>query len=229
MNPRLTKYQRATFALLIGLALMLATIVSAQSQSPSAGDQQSPRANDRFSHGPQPGTTAPEFTLKTINGETVRVSALWTSKPTLIMAGSYTCPVFRGKVDSFERLVREFGDRVNFVVLYTQEAHPKGDPSPYTGREWTTDANERDGILLPQPESAEERLTRAQTCAKAMKLTARVAVDGMDNSAWAAFGRAPNSACLIGRDGKVVAQQAWFNPGEMRSAIERLLKPSTGK
>jgi hypothetical protein len=28
-------------------------------------------------------------------------------------------------------------------------------PSPYTGRDRTTNANERDGILLPQPKTAE--------------------------------------------------------------------------
>src|SRR6266496_5342796 len=88
----------------------------------------------RFEHGPQPGTSAPDFQLKALDGTSVRASALWSNKPTLIMTGSYTCPVFRRKVDDFHSLMHDYGDRVNFLILYTVEAHPKGDPSPYTGK-----------------------------------------------------------------------------------------------
>ena len=80
MNQRLAKYQRATFALLIGLALMLATVACAQKQS---------QPNDRFSRRPQPGTPALDFVLRSTAGETIRASALWTNKPTLTETLTY--------------------------------------------------------------------------------------------------------------------------------------------
>src|ERR1044071_4975142 len=69
--------------------------------------QHAPRKNRAhgFVEGPKPGTLAPDFELPTIDGQTVRGSELWTNQPTVILAGSHTCPVFRGKVDAFGQLV----------------------------------------------------------------------------------------------------------------------------
>jgi hypothetical protein len=208
-----------------GVALVLALLNPEPAQSQS-GPGSRPR---RFDQGPKPGSMAPDFTLKTIEGKTIRASVLWSNKPVVIMTGSYTCPVFRGKVSAFEQLAHDFGKQVNFIVLYTQEAHPKGDPSPYRGREWTTPANEREGILFRQPKTGEERLERARTCTQKLKLTLPVVVDSLDNTAWAAYGSAPNSACLVGQDGKVVEQQGWFDPARMRAAIEAHLKRTAPK
>lgn len=46
-----------------------------------------------------------------------------------------------------------------------------------------------------------------------------VLVDEMDDPVWCTYGAAPNAAYLIGTDGTVVTRQAWFDPGEMESAI----------
>jgi hypothetical protein len=192
-------------------------------------DSRPARRDSRFEHGPKPGSAAPDFELKTVDGKTLRASALWSNKPTVIMAGSHTCPVFRGKVEPFESLVSEFSNRVNFVVLYTQEAHPKGDPSPYRNEEWVTPANRRDDVLFGQPKSLEERTARARACATALKLNVAVVVDTMDNSMWRAYGSAPNSACLVGRDGKVIQYEGWFDPAKMRVAIERSLEKSVAR
>jgi hypothetical protein len=208
-----------------GVVLVLASLSSVPAQC-----QTRPVSRPgRFVQEPKPGSVAPDFTLKTTEGKTIQASVLWSNKPVVIMTGSYTCPVFRGQVSAFDQLAHDFGKQVNFIVLYTQEAHPKGDPSPYKGREWTTTANEREGILLRQPKTAEERLQRASTCAQKLKLTVPVVVDSFDNTAWAAYGSAPNSACLVGRDGKVVEQEGWFDPAKMRAAIEAHLKRTAPK
>src|SRR5947209_7503692 len=130
----------------IGVLLGLALISE-------CGAQPSQASADRFNHGPKPGTQAPDFELKSVEGKLIRASMLWSNQPTLIMTGSHTCPVFRGKVDSLEGLFRDFGNDLHFVILYTIEAHPKGDPSPYTGREWVTQQNEKMGLLIPQPKT----------------------------------------------------------------------------
>ena len=205
----------AVLLLLFGPALTSA----AQTARPREGPPASGRPN-RFDQGPKPGTAAPDFELKTAAGGPIRASILWSNKPTVIMTGSHTCPVFRGKAEAFEKLVHEFSNEVNFVVLYTVEAHPKGDPSPYTGREWVTTANEELGLLIRQPKTIEERAERARTCLQAMKLTVPVAVDQMDNAVWKAYGSAPNAACLVGKDGQVIEDQGWFDPAKMRQAIK---------
>lgn len=213
-----TRSQRLPFKIACCLALIACGTPDLFAQNRARA-----RRGDRFDKGPKPGAVAPDFELKSVDGKTVRASALWSNQPTLIMAGSHTCPVFRGKVEPFERLVNDFSNRVHFVVLYTQEAHPKGDPSPYRSEEWVTPANEREGILMPQPQTMEERSQRAKQCAAVLKLSTPVVVDKLDNAAWKAYGSAPNSACLVGRDGKVVEWEAWFEPAKMRQALERHL------
>src|SRR5438876_10000602 len=166
--------KRAGVLLEIGVVLTMALISE-------CGAQPSDVAANRFNKGPKPGTPAPDFELKTVEGKSIRASVLWSNKPDLIMTGSHTCPVFRGKVDGFEGLVRDFSNEVNFVVRYTIEAHTKGDPSPYSGREWVTQQNEKIGLLIAQPKTMEEREQRARTCVKECKLTVPVVVDEMDN------------------------------------------------
>lgn len=186
---------------------------------------QGDRNGARFTQaGPKPGAAAPDFTLQTLDGKTVRGSELWSGKPLLLMTGSYTCPVFRNHAPAFERLVREFGDKLNFLVLYTLEAHPKGDASPYSDREWVTPANEKEGVIFPQPKTTADRLALAKKCVASVKLDGAVAIDTMENATWKAYGGAPNCAYLIDTRGKVAAQHGWFNGDTMAGSIRALLK-----
>jgi hypothetical protein len=171
------------------------------------------------------------FPFHRLNGQPMRLSALWSNRLAVIMVGSYTCPAFRDRVGAFEALAATFSNQVNFAILYVQEAHPKGDPDPYRGHERVPAQNQREGILLPQPTTFEQRLQHAQLCAEALKLTVTMLIDSMDNAGWRTFGRAPNSAILIGPSGKAVEQELWFDPEKMRSAIKANLKlnlPVTG-
>lgn len=206
------------------LAFSLAVLLPARAADSPAKSTSRSAGAQIGRNGPKPGQPAPDFELKSVEGKTLKGSALWSQNPTVLMTASHTCPVFRGKVSGFEGLVKEFGERVNFVVLYTIEAHPKGDPSPYSGKEWTTSANEQIGLLIPQPKTVEERLARAKTCVADTHVSVPVVVDTMDNATWKAYGSAPNCGYLIGRDGKIVAAQPWIQPGEMRSAIVKLLE-----
>jgi hypothetical protein len=190
---------------------------------PSGAADRPKRRGSIGTDGPKPGAAAPDFTLKTVDGKTVKASALWSQKPLVLMTGSRTCPVFRGKVQPFESLVKEFGDRVNFLMVYTVEAHPKGDPSPYSGKEWVTPKNEQEGILFRQPANQEERMSRARECIQKEKLSASVVVDTMDNAVWKAYGSAPNCAYVIGRNGNIADAEAWMEPDQLRRAITQAL------
>ncbi len=72
---------------------------------------------------PKVGDKAPDFTLKTPDGREIKGSALWREKPLLLVTGSHTCPVYRRMATPLEKLAAEFRERVNFVLLYTVEAH----------------------------------------------------------------------------------------------------------
>jgi hypothetical protein len=181
--------------------------------------------NERFErHGPKPGELAPDFQLKTTAGKTIRASELWKEKPTVIMTASFSCPVFRNQAPGFETLTTEFGERVAFLLVYTLEAHPKGEASPYFNEERVGQKNVKDGLIFPQPKTLEERVQHAEKCERTMKLSAPMVIDAMDNKTWKAYGSAPNAAYLVGTDGKIVEQQGWFDPQKMKSSISKYLE-----
>lgn len=175
-------------------------------------------------NGPKIGAAAPDFTLKTLAGAPIHAADLWAEKPTLILTGSHTCPVFRGKVPDIEHLAKEFAGRVNILLVYTIEAHPKGSPSPYSGREWITPKNEEERLLLPQPADLAARLAQARACITREKLTVPVVVDTMDNAVWKAYGSAPNCGYVISTDGKIVEAQPWMNAERLRQSLNHLLR-----
>jgi len=59
------------------------------------GKRSGPIAGQIGRDGPKPGTTAPDFKLRTLDGKTLEGSKLWKDKPLVLITGSYTCPVFR--------------------------------------------------------------------------------------------------------------------------------------
>ena len=197
--------------------LLLCGIVSGHAQNRPV------RRGDIGTNGPKIGTEAPDFTLKTAEDQSIQVSALWAKKPTVILTGSHTCPVFRGKVSDIERLAKEFAGRVSFLLVYTIEAHPKGSPSPYSGKEWITPKNEQEGILLPQPADQAARVKLAQACIAREKLTVPVVVDTMENTVWKAYGSAPNCAYIIGTDGKIADAQPWMEAKRLHQTLQRVL------
>ena len=46
------------------------------------------------------------------------------NRPLVINFCSWTCPVFRARVDQFLSIVREFSDLADFLTVYVEEAHP---------------------------------------------------------------------------------------------------------
>ena len=173
--------------------------------------------------GPKRGEAAPDFKLERARGGTVQASELWALKPLMVTTGSYTCPQFRSATTARRELVQEFQSELNSVVVYTTEAHPVGTPSPYFNREMVTEENKKEGILLPQPQTYEERLAGARHCRETLKIISFVAVDKMDNAVWKAYGSSPNCAYLIDTHGQIVFRQGLFEAAGMRAAIQKLL------
>ena len=98
------------------------------------------------------------------------------------------------------------------------------DPSPYTGEEWVTVPNERSGILFRQPTTFAEREDLAHEAKRAMNVQIPIVIDDMSNTAWRAYGSAPNAAYLIGTDGRIKLRQDWFKAREFERALQHELR-----
>lgn len=178
------------------------------------------------------GTIIPDFTLFDVNGSPLNAgSILAKGKPLLLVHGSYTCPVFRGKIATINRVVRDFGDRLHVALIYTVEAHPLIDTSFYFGRVFPGEINEKEGVLYRQPRTYAERKAIVTDMLRAMTIDAPVYLDDPCNNWWEVFGHAPNNAYLIDTDGMIVAKQTWFDrsPDNINTDIKKLLTHSERK
>ena len=114
------------------------------------------------------------------------------------------------------RIYQRFRDRVEFFVVYVQEAHPTDG--------WQTDSNLADGVLFRQHQSYSEREEVAQTCSLDLHIGLPIIVEEMDNAIDEAYGAAPERLYLVGIDGKVAYQGGagphFFNLDEWERAIE---------
>ena len=177
--------------------------------------------------GIQPGQKMTGIPLESVqlrDGSARDASEFWRDKPALVMTASITCPLARKNLAGFERLRREFGSQVNFVVVYLIEAHPDNVASPYdvnAEEPWLTEANRTAGILRAQPQSLAERQQLAAEFAALPDCNAPVWVDRMDNRFWAWIGRASNLGLLIDQGGMVLARTGWFDEARLHHALQQ--------
>ncbi len=184
-----------------------------------------PRLEHFPDRAPAPGEPAPAFTLETPDGESVALSELVGERPLVLQVGSWTCPVFRYRRFGMEDLWRDYAGRVDFLIVYSREAHPVGSPSPYRPErdEWVPWINRVAGVDADDPGSLEERRVRASTVAGKLEHAPILVVDGMDDRVWSLYGSAPSPAYVLDREGRVVLRQVWTDPEEIRHTLDRLL------
>ncbi len=178
------------------------------------------------SSGLEAGEQAYDFNLYDLNGIEFHLeSVLLSGKAVLLVNGSYTCPVFRGKVPLINELSQTYGDWVEVAIVYTVEAHPSGDISPYFGVENVGAANIQEGILVPQPTTYGQRKSVVSDMLDNMVIDVPVFLDGPCNEWWATYGPAPNNAYLIDTDGSIYAKHPWFNafPHDIVCDLDQLL------
>lgn len=204
---------------LTGVAVPLAALQAVSCFPRQAG----PRLAHFAESAPAPGTEVPDVLVYDAERREVRLAEAIGDKPVVLQLGSRSCPVFRYRRFGMQELQREFAGRVDFLVLYTQEAHPVGSPSPYTGEEWDMWINRLTGVRLRAPTTLDERRERAVDTVQRLELDAAMLVDGMDDVAWEAFGAAPSPAFVLDTDGRVVLRQVWVDPKELRQVLRSLV------
>ena len=177
------------------------------------------------------GDTVPDFTLYDMNGDSVNLGAsLQSGRPALLIAASYTCPVFRGKINDINTMASIYSGLIDIYVIYTVEAHPVVDVSPYSGTIWVPSANYSEGVLFEQPKTYGERKALVDSMLLNYTINVPILLDGLCNEWWLNFGPAPNNAYLINVDGTVFKKHPWFHkaPDNMYCAIDSLIGFNSG-
>jgi hypothetical protein len=171
--------------------------------------------------GPALGERAPEFTLKTHDGQgELSLSRLVGPKPVVLVFGNITCGPFRSQAGNVEMLYRRYKDRATFVMVYVREAHPSDG--------WASENNVRVGITLAQPQTYEERVAAARSCSTRINLGFPTLVDTIDDSVGGPYSGMPSRLYLIDRDGTIAYKSGrgpfGFKPAELEHSLLLLLQ-----
>jgi len=184
-------------------------------------------AGSRLAHfdteSPAVGGFAPQTTLVDSAGRPISIIDYVSEKPLVVQFGSHTCPVYRYRRFSMEKLYSEFKDQVNFLLVYTREAHPVGSKSPYDDKEWVTAWNRVPRVLLEEPATLDQRVARAKWSKDTLGIRYPVLVDSMNNATWTNYGRAASPAFVIDVDGRIALRQVWVDPKVIREKLATLL------
>ena len=189
---------------------------------------------DFESQGARPGEKLGSLTVLSMDGEERNLGELWQDKPTLVVTASLTCGRSRERQEWVEKLAQKYGDELNVAVLYTVEAHPELDPSPYakyspeledpTRPGERPGGNAKVGLSRRQPTTLEGRRELANEFEDLLDVNVPILLDGMDNTAWERFGGGPNVGLLVTSDGTVEVKHGWFDGVTMERSIEYFLE-----
>lgn len=223
--------------LALGACLGLGSALSQPVLLPSIGIDSLPADSDPIcplpsqtppitSCGRPEGESAADFTLYDLDGNAFNLEdALMLGKPVLMISSSYTCPVFRNKVPVINEVVDLYGSQLTTIIVYTPEAHPYLDISPYFGAVNTGQTNIDAGILYEQPETYGERKAVLQAMLDSLPIGAPIYLDGPCNEWWDYYGPQPNNAYLIDTEGSIFRHHDWFHkaPDDIYCDIDSLL------
>ena len=148
-----------------------------------------------------PGDRVPAFELITTGGERLVNDDVFVDKPVLIVFGSMTCPMTASSAPSVQELHEEFGDRVDFIMMYVREAHP--------------------GENYSQAESMDDKIASAKALRQFYGIDWTVAADTLDGDLHRALDPKPNAAYLVSSSGEILFRSLWAaDYGAMRQALD---------
>ncbi len=148
-----------------------------------------------------PGDSFPSFELLTTNGDRLVNDDVFGHKPVLLIFGSMTCPMTASAAPSVQDLHDEFGDRVDFIMLYVREAHP--------------------GEHFTQSETMEEKLEHARALQAFYDIQWTVAADNIDGDLHRALDPKPNATFLMNSEGMILFRSLWAaDKDALRQALD---------
>jgi peroxiredoxin len=158
----------------------------------------------QFGDAPDPGERAPDFELRTIDGDKVRLSNYRDQKNVVLTFGSATCPLTAASISGLRDLYDDFSDDdVELLFVYVREAHP--------------------GEELPPHHNMSDKVRAAEILRVEEELEMPVLVDDLGGKVHRKYSGQPNPTFLIDRSGRVAYRQLATEPSSLRDAIEELL------
>jgi len=147
---------------------------------------------------PAPGDRMPVFDLPVVGGGRFRSSDFAKSGAVLLVFGSSTCPMTDSAAPGLNELYLRLGDRVRFVMVNVREAHP--------------------GNAFQQPITSDAKMKHAEKLRDLHGIGFEVAVDDIGGELHRALSPKPNSAYLVGADGKILFRAHWANDTQALAA-----------
>lgn len=125
---------------------------------------------------------------------------------------------------ALNRLYREYRDRVEFYVVYIEEAHPID--------AWQVDANLEDDVLVATTRTSDERYQVAGLCVTRLGIELPALVDESDNRVERAYTAWPDRLYVIDRNGLIAHKSAagpfGFKPADVEATLKRILTAAPG-
>jgi hypothetical protein len=150
-----------------------------------------------------PGDSLSAHEVPTLDGGSIQIGG-HRDQPLLLVTGSITCPMTDSAMPVIEALYKEFGDRVEFVLLNVREAHP--------------------GAHFPQPATDEEKLGHARSLGERHDVPFTIAVDALDGDLHQRLDAKPNAAFLLDATGEVVFRAQWARDDRsIREALQSVV------
>ncbi|MCY2963338.1 MAG: deiodinase family protein [Planctomycetota bacterium] len=201
------------------------TLLAGVGGSFSPGDAPSPEVLIRglfageigsLNEGPQVGQQAPDFTLKTHDGEqTIHLADVIGKRPIVLTFGNFTCGPFRSMYPGVEAVYRRFHEEATFLSVYVREAHPTDG--------WNMESNSKVGVTVAQPKNYIERVAVANKCYGLLKCSMPLLVDEINDPVGNAYSGMPARLYVIDTEGKVAFKSGrgpfGFKTGEMEQAL----------
>lgn len=162
-------------------------------------------AAKQFWRAPDPGDKAPDFELRTIDGDKIRLSDYRGEKNVVLTFGSATCPFTASSIGGLKNLYEEFADDdVQFLFVYVREAHP--------------------GEELPAHRNLNDKVHAAEVLRDEEDLEMPILIDDLSGKVHRKYSGQHNPSFLIDKSGRIAYRQLSTNPSELKEAIEELLE-----
>ncbi|MBI2358887.1 MAG: hypothetical protein HYV04_08280 [Deltaproteobacteria bacterium] len=143
------------------------------------------------------GSSALDFQATLLDsGQPVKLSEYWKKEVVKFLVEIF--------LSDLEPMASKFAPKgVQFVFLYTHEAHP--------------------GENYPAHRSFEQKLAHARAFKERLKIERPILVDDLVGTAHKLYGSLPNMTYLIGRGGKVMFRADWTDPPTIEYALNYVL------
>lgn len=158
----------------------------------------------KFGGAPSPGDRAPDFEGRTLDGERIKLKDFRGDKNVVLTFGSATCPQTAGALPGLNDLYNDRDDNVEYLFVYTREAHP--------------------GERIPAHKSLDDKRKAAERLRKDEGLDIPIIVDDTTGKIHRKYGKLPNPTFVIDKSGRIAFRSLATRPSAIAEALEELLE-----